>query len=1303
MAINLGDINFGLGADTRRLAAARKMILSFGDAVEMAAEDQSEGARKVEAAMRRQEAAIISSLQKVLGLNAAIRKLDGGDVYINNTTAAITHLVAELSQGPVKALDFQRSMEKFDATIQTTSRDLNTFSSSAAKAEAAVLRQQSAIFRAEQSVGRFENSLRKLNGVDQSRLAQGALSSLAAYRKALDSAGNDMLKAQAATQKFQSAMQKLGFEVQALKSKIHTMDVNATTAAFRRLADVSILLHGPLSGIATRLTLISSVADHVNVSTAAAVVGISAAAYAMTVLGKGSISATKNLEKSTQALDSMYASSVLTENTMTDLRKLADRAGADFLTVAKAFTRIEAASMGTNLEGEKAAKIFENLLFVSTKLGSSQEELGGVLKAVEQIMSKGKITAEELTGQLGDRLPGAIQIMSQALGVSTDELVRMMKAGELTSGMLEQFADTAVKRLGIDTTKAIENTVAAEARLANALLFFNANVDKAVGFTDAYVNALNMFSNALDWVGENIETIITVMGALAGAGAGLALAYYAPAVLAGFGALLVTIKKVTTAIYMMNMAFSMGGLSSIIGLVAKLTIALGGAYLGMRLMTNILEEQTDKYADAVDGIDALIDKQEALRKTPANRYDEVLKAQTDLVADYDRRISELQPKLDKARKTFDSLVPPEDPFAMGLLGAIDVSSISYEDAMAKLAELQKEWDRLTAARKAAAGKLSAAQDAVDIEAAAAATAQAAAGQDIWNEKLGEMRTKQEDALAIAKTTLEYGRDSLELTKLVADQEWRQLAAKALNEGATETQLKQLRDLYDAQIAINLALSDQEKQKNRDEIAAGLLQELDIQRTILKYGNDSIEVARVKQKYESDALAAKLRALGATEDEVDAMLKNQAAIEAAARAAGTLADNASAAIGPFQTILGIAQGIASALASLGMNTAGLKAQAEALAAGMSPTEASIEGKIAEKRTEFNAVRGSVDPIVRIAMEQQITAYGEALKEEAYWQGVVNEKVEAYNEANKKGGGGGGGAKASNTMDDALDSLKELDDALAIAKLPAWQREAATRQAEINAATDAFADKLARANIPQEKAVELVSQYRDKLTALKEAEAGVRSQINMWDELATTLAGGMDNALDAYVDAVLSGEDALESLLEVGKSVAADLLKTFMQLAWMNPLKNLLFGGDPTTGSLYPTLASSGGLLGDIMKAFGGGKAEGGPLKNGEWYVAGEYGPEPIWGGGAGAFASGYKGEGLPDSMSPAGGGVRAPKVYVNIATQPGETVEGQSSESGDGMTQMESYIITTINKAAADGRLNKGMQAGFGLKQQNKPR
>ena len=1297
MAINLGDINFGLGADTARLEAARKQILAFGRDVEKAASSQAEGARKAEAAMRRQETAILSGLQKVLDLNNTIRKFDGNANYLNNTSAAFTRLIAAIGQGPVSALEFQRGMVAFEATIKNVSRDLDAMVSSSNRAASEIKNYEGAIFRAESSVIRFDAAVQRLKATQQSQFAGRAAAALAEYRSALDAAGNSTVRAQAATQQFQRTMQGLGIELQNIKAKQRAQELSGIESALRRLSDISILLHGPLSGIATRLTLIASVSEHVNMSTAAFVVGITAAAAVVTKLGTGSIDATRNMQKIDQALISLSGNSGIAAQQVDYLRNVADRAGADFFTVAKAFTRLEAASQGTNLQGEKTTKIFENILFASQKLGSSQEELAGVLKAVEQIMSKGKVQAEELRGQLGDRMPGAVNIMAQALNVSTEELNKMMEQGKLTSDVLEAFAEMAVKRLGIDTTQAINNTVAAEARLGNAMTFFYTNVDKAVGFTDAYINVLNGLAGAVDFVSNNITTFITVLGGLAGAAGAAMLMLYGPTILAGIASLGTALRAVTAGIWMMNAALMANPLVAVTGLLVKLGVVALGAFAGYSAMSAAISDSGDKYRTAAQGVDELIAAQERLNKTVPEQNQGLIDAQHKLVQETISDMDILQKKQAEAQAYLDKVTAAK----------ANSGDNKFSDAIVKSA--QDGLDKATSAYEAgfkrfeeARNKLSTLMGINDQQTTAALKEQGDAVV-LWSDKLGEIRTKLSDNLALAEVELQYGKESTQYAAARADQEWRTYEAKALQENASQAQINTLRTIFQANQQITAEIERRKAIKEHDEDIASLQTELRLQEGILALGTNQYGIARLQAQIEKEKLATQMRATGATENQVNKAMQLVDQINRAKEANAAFAARAGDAIGSFQQILGIVQNIASVLGSIGMNTVGLKAQAEALAKGASPTEATISGKVAQKSEELRPLLQSGNVWKKIAGEAQLKSYNAALQEEAKWQGIVNEKTAAWNKANKSsGGGGGGGSKQRNTFDDATDSLRELDAQLAIYQLPKWQRAAAERQAEVNAAVDAFKDKLTRANIPQAKAVELVEQYRQKMTALKEAEAGLDTQINMWDTLSEKLANGMDQALSNYVDAIMDGKDALKSLLEVGKSVAADLLKTFMQLAWLNPLKNWLFGGDPTTGGLYPTLSSSGGLFADLISAFGGGKATGGPLAPGKWYVAGENGPEPIWGGGAGATAVASPDQ-MPESFRAGSATAAAPKVYVNISTQPGETVDQTNQQSDGGMTDMQNFIINTVNQGALAGKLQKGVGAAFGLKAPTKVR
>ncbi|ELT8206973.1 tape measure protein [Escherichia coli] len=76
-------------------------------------------------------------------------------------------------------------------------------------------------------------------------------------------------------------------------------------------------------------------------------------------------------------------------------------------------------------------EFYKNAAMFSRIRGASDEDLKGIMVAFQQMASKGKIQAEELRGQLGDRLAGAVQLFSDAIGKTPQELDKMMKDGQL--------------------------------------------------------------------------------------------------------------------------------------------------------------------------------------------------------------------------------------------------------------------------------------------------------------------------------------------------------------------------------------------------------------------------------------------------------------------------------------------------------------------------------------------------------------------------------------------------------------------------------------------------------------------------------------------------------------------------------------------------------------------------------------------------------------------------------------------------------------------------------------------------------
>lgn len=176
----------------------------------------------------------------------------------------------------------------------------------------------------------------------------------------------------------------------------------------------------------------------------------------------------------------------------------AERLGLNTLTLSGAYAQLLAATRGTALEGEKGQQVYSALAEASAKLRLSTADTEGVMRALTQIVSKGVLSAEELRGQLGDRLPGAFQIAARAMGVSTAEMDRMLERGEiLADDFLPRFADELRRSLGTDAATQVETTTASFARLGNEIRLvgralgdlINAGAAPTAGFLADYLRA----------------------------------------------------------------------------------------------------------------------------------------------------------------------------------------------------------------------------------------------------------------------------------------------------------------------------------------------------------------------------------------------------------------------------------------------------------------------------------------------------------------------------------------------------------------------------------------------------------------------------------------------------------------------------------------------------------------------------------------------------------------------------------------------------------------------------------------------
>ena len=159
--------------------------------------------------------------------------------------------------------------------------------------------------------------------------------------------------------------------------------------------------------------------------------------------------------------------------------------GLSLESTAQSYTSLAAAARGTSLQGNATREIFVGISQASRALGLSADQTRGALTAVEQIISKGRVSAEELRQQLGERLPGAFQIAARSIGVTTEELDKLLASGALASeDFLPQFADQLQTEFAGAAAEASRDAAASFERLSTSIFQLKASIAES-GVLDA--------------------------------------------------------------------------------------------------------------------------------------------------------------------------------------------------------------------------------------------------------------------------------------------------------------------------------------------------------------------------------------------------------------------------------------------------------------------------------------------------------------------------------------------------------------------------------------------------------------------------------------------------------------------------------------------------------------------------------------------------------------------------------------------------------------------------------------------------
>ena len=113
--------------------------------------------------------------------------------------------------------------------------------------------------------------------------------------------------------------------------------------------------------------------------------------------------------------------------------------------------------------------MYADVLLSTRAIGASTQQTEGALLALEQMISKGRVSMEELRRQLGNAIPGAFEIGAKAMNMTTQKFNDFVKTGQLASTVFVPLFIKALKETYADGFKDIEQTVSvANVRLINA-------------------------------------------------------------------------------------------------------------------------------------------------------------------------------------------------------------------------------------------------------------------------------------------------------------------------------------------------------------------------------------------------------------------------------------------------------------------------------------------------------------------------------------------------------------------------------------------------------------------------------------------------------------------------------------------------------------------------------------------------------------------------------------------------------------------------------------------------------------------
>ncbi len=216
------------------------------------------------------------------------------------------------------------------------------------------------------------------------------------------------------------------------------------------------------------------------------------------------------LEKLRIALRNVTGSSTEYNQALNIIRQYSQDLAIPQDVITKSFTQLTAAVLGAGGTVKDAEVAFRGIAAGIRGTGGSVENLNAAVTATAQVFSKGKVSAEELRGQIGERLPGAFSLFAQSIGKTPQELDKALEQGEVSLLDFQKFAEKLFAEYGESAKMIADGPEAAGDRLRTSL----SNLSESVGTLLRPIGAefQNTFAQIVQAIDSGIRKLNQFLG-----------------------------------------------------------------------------------------------------------------------------------------------------------------------------------------------------------------------------------------------------------------------------------------------------------------------------------------------------------------------------------------------------------------------------------------------------------------------------------------------------------------------------------------------------------------------------------------------------------------------------------------------------------------------------------------------------------------------------------------------------------------------------------------------------------------------